>query len=688
MRIGIHAPTEGATQVFHTVATALAAEAVLWMWSEGPQDTQPGWTNLVRLFTPTVREDATAYAQRVAPIIGKWYASGIPAIFIPGNEVDLEGPWSQDDWEFFLPQYVDVLRRQWSGIVLACPAYSTTGMAMMSLKLVAPFDAICAHSYFPADVPSLIDNEAFGAAWKPALRVAGGKPVWITEANSNPTNPAQIAAWLGSLDSGIAGVTFFISDSGLGHPGFPEYVITVDQAGAIRAAHGSPVATPLPRPRLPLVNAALNRLVAPLPRVGMALINAAINREADATIDVSATPFAFDQVAEATYLAMVRDGSIRGRTSPFLTHAMYATVMQVAHDRNISARLLLAWTRSENNQATNISDSLLGIHNYAGIKYVGQQHAYRSSVFPPPNEGGVYAGFNTDDDFWYTLAVNIQSILPEDYAQGNLGRIASYYTIGDPDAGAGANKVTFWKEYSDRTTYPGPGPSVLPDPDPNAFTGITGQTIADTAATYLGMTAFIDEGRSVQASGQCQEFVEVINEQCGVPRNRRPSALEASQFYGPLNAGRAPAGAAVYFDGRVGSVFGHAGIACGDGTMISALATVRIDSYEMWAGYIGWNYYPGVGEGASDMPLPRDAQIDDGEIELAWSAFDVPLNPDAAIFLDWKEKVYGQGIPLGVPTKAEQAFDNGGRVLQPFSSGLVAQWTQQDGHVIWLGTLP
>lgn len=79
-----------------------------------------------------------------------------------------------------------------------------------------------------------------------------------------------------------------------------------------------------------------------------------------------------------------------------------------------------------------------------------------------------------------------------------------------------------------------------------------------------------------------------------------------------LSAARAPYGALVFFRyvGRDGISYGHVGISLGDGRMVHAVATVRvdhIDSSNYWrSNYLGWAWAPGhwPGRAASKAPAP------------------------------------------------------------------------------------
>ncbi len=89
----------------------------------------------------------------------------------------------------------------------------------------------------------------------------------------------------------------------------------------------------------------------------------------------------------------------------------------------------------------------------------------------------------------------------------------------------------------------------------------------------------------------CEKFIGDVADGAGVPHVRYATAL-ADAYSGPLYRGRAPAGSLVFFDASW-NYAGHVGIAMGDGTMISALASgVVRTTYEGSGGYMGWRPYP------------------------------------------------------------------------------------------------
>lgn len=228
---------------------------------------------------------------------------------------------------------------------------------------------------------------------------------------------------------------------------------------------------------------------------------------------------------------------------------------------------------------------------------------------------------------------------------------------------------------------------------PPAAPGVTDERIVAAAMKYEGVSHFSDEGADTPSYYRCEEWVEVVQEDCGLPRVRYSDA-NADADSAPLNDGHAPAGALVFFQGTGWSQYGHVGISLGDGRTISALSTVRVtEAWQDAAGYRGWRYPAGVGPTPAPSPAPARSglpfatdPVDDGLVQLAWTAHGVPWNPDAGIYRAWKDAVYGQGVLIGVPVTPEK--DVGWGIVQPFSSGVLASWNKTDHQIRWHGTLP
>jgi len=127
--------------------------------------------------------------------------------------------------------------------------------------------------------------------------------------------------------------------------------------------------------------------------------------------------------------------------------------------------------------------------------------------------------------------------------------------------------------------------------------------IARVALRHLGEFTRPD---GVPWAGWCEMFVGNVADEAGMFHTRFPSALTDS-YAATLFRGQAPAGSLVFFDQR-SDLYGHVGIALGDGTMISALGPgISRTAYEQWGSYIGWRPYPGLGTGHATAKAATDA---------------------------------------------------------------------------------
>ncbi len=112
-------------------------------------------------------------------------------------------------------------------------------------------------------------------------------------------------------------------------------------------------------------------------------------------------------------------------------------------------------------------------------------------------------------------------------------------------------------------------------------------TIVRAAARHFGEQVRPD---GVPWVGWCEMYIGNVMDEAGIARARYATAL-LDAASGPLYRGRAPAGSVVFFDQR-SDPNGHAGIALGDGTMLSALNNGIVRSmYENWPSYLGWRPY-------------------------------------------------------------------------------------------------
>lgn len=433
-KIGIHAPVQGATQRFKQTAEALDASAFLWLSAEGPQDAvpYPHALHVLRIHNWNRDEDARAYVESQRARIVAW--RGTPNLVIQvGNEPDLE---AGHDGERF-PEIASVLRDVFPGIALANPPLSVEATARLRPECIAAADYVACHSYIDWLHPETAAMERFGQSYRLTLRAASGKPVIVTEVGvSNfdgvnwPGRNDLLSRWLTQADTdGIHAAMLYIADSL--NTEWQFFDIGPEAAAAIRGG----VVAPTPEPDRP----------SPQPEPAMT--------------------YGFAPVDESQYRGMVQGGSLPGMVSPFL--AQYQIVTDAARQANLDVRALLAWTRSENHQATDISESLLVAHNAAGMKWVGQSRALyltqeddgrwyaangQRAPLAPANEGSApYCVFATWTDFWLTLADNINYVLG--VAGGDLNRAAWYYTLGGlglahADAGERHVKARYYEQYA------------------------------------------------------------------------------------------------------------------------------------------------------------------------------------------------------------------------------------------------
>lgn len=226
-------------------------------------------------------------------------------------------------------------------------------------------------------------------------------------------------------------------------------------------------------------------------------------------------------------------------------------------------------------------------------------------------------------------------------------------------------------------------------PAPGPTAKVSGAQIVAAAMKHLNASHFMDEGTDVPSYYRCEEFCEVAQEDCGLPRVRYPDANAAANA-APLSAGHAPAGALVFWHGAGWSIYGHVGISLGNGQTISALSVVTIsDGWQDAAGYLGWRYPDGVGPDAAPVQpvTPTVPAMDWGMAAEMWKSLGAPWTPQYAIFTSWLAD-RRKGVNHGIPTGPEQAFENGARSLQCFTTAEVAQYLRSDGSVTWLSNLP
>jgi hypothetical protein len=241
VKLGAHAPTQGATERFHQTAAALRAEAILWLPSEQPSDRAryPQALHIVRLANWRQGEDPAAYAARVAPRVDAW---GRDAVFQVGNECDHE----EGHFGEAFPRYAAAMRARWPIILLANPPLTAENTFRVTPETVAAADYLATHSYWQVNHPDDIWNENLGAAYGHLLRY--GKPIIVTEVNAVPASGVasdtnidwdernrQVAKWatLASED-GVHACCIFIADAS---PDWAGFDLGPEAAASIRALY-------------------------------------------------------------------------------------------------------------------------------------------------------------------------------------------------------------------------------------------------------------------------------------------------------------------------------------------------------------------------------------------------------------------------------------------------------------------
>lgn len=258
MRLGIHAPKQGATAAFQETVLRAKLDMIVWTISEGPQDLGlfPDAFNVLRLPTPHPGESSFDYMNRVRTLCISWAAHAhAPGslVFQIGNEPevradpDVPNPWSIDDWKAAWPSFARVVREAFPGIGLLSTPFSVLNTGHADAEYLSHAQGASVHCYWPADAPNLMTDPEWGGSWQQVS--AFGVPVYITEANSNPTHAPQMANWAETLQmsGAVSGVAFYISDCPLGDPDH-NYNITPSDMELVRTVIDAP---PPPEPPSP-----------------------------------------------------------------------------------------------------------------------------------------------------------------------------------------------------------------------------------------------------------------------------------------------------------------------------------------------------------------------------------------------------------------------------------------------------
>jgi murein DD-endopeptidase MepM/ murein hydrolase activator NlpD len=255
MLIGANSPTQGFTDRARHAAEVFGPGIMLWLPSAGPGDAvrYPDCVHLVRLDNWTVDITPAQYAANVAPQVVRWRSAVPDAIFVLGNEPDIEAGHSGEQ----VTRYAGAMKVAFPGIRVANPPLSVE----RSMQVHAEgCDVVLMHSYFERQHPESMTDRQFGKSYTYALQVAGDRPVYVAEFNVVQTNcpidwpdrNRQAAAWLDQAEAdGVAGVCFFLLDA---TPDWVSFDVGPEAAADIlaRRAPPAPVPAPIPAPHPPV----------------------------------------------------------------------------------------------------------------------------------------------------------------------------------------------------------------------------------------------------------------------------------------------------------------------------------------------------------------------------------------------------------------------------------------------------
>ena len=194
----------------------------------------------------------------------------------------------------------------------------------------------------------------------------------------------------------------------------------------------------------------------------------------------------------------------------------------------------------------------------------------------------------------------------------------------------------------------------------------TGADVLAEALRWVGTTqreAFDTTNGEGGVFGYCEAFVESCHERLGVPRTRYANALAFLNDPNiPTQPLPAPAGSCVLF-GRATDPAGHVAISDGAGGMIGTTAD-GIAHTPVWAGCVGWQWYPGVS--AATPPIVSERATIAGNPYGA-----IALHP---AFADrwYRLDALGLAFPtLGYATEPPVTLATG-RVMQRFERAVLA----------------
>jgi murein DD-endopeptidase MepM/ murein hydrolase activator NlpD len=261
MKIGIHAPKQGATGVFHGIAQGGNAEMIVWLISEQPTDAlpYPNAFHVLRVPTPSPHESAAVWIGRVEPVCRLWansgcFASGALA-FQLGNEPEIQAwpdvptPWNLDEWKAQFAVYRNAFEDRFPGMGILVAPFSARNTGLMTLEYCSQGHGIACHAYWSEGNPGWRQGTDGGASW---FNFDGfGMPVYVTEVNSNPCSVDELKAWVKEADAGVvAGCAFYIADCPPSDVDAP-YNVTLDTFKAVHDAYEKHAPSPVPAPPPP-----------------------------------------------------------------------------------------------------------------------------------------------------------------------------------------------------------------------------------------------------------------------------------------------------------------------------------------------------------------------------------------------------------------------------------------------------
>jgi hypothetical protein len=657
----------GATQRFHETADALSADCFLWlaMDANGPHRPQdalryPDATHLLRIPTPRPDETPAAWFARVRPILDVWVSAGIPPgalIVIHANEPEQQGadvpvPWAIDAWLAAAHGYRDAILARYPNLPLLAPPLTCGNTHRITAAYIAGYPGIATHNYWSAGNPGWRQGRDGGQAWRCATDL--GAVVYVTELGSNPQDAGELLAWLGEVDSPLVlGATVFIADGAA--CGWGQYDLTIEQAAAVRAGLATPPPSPQPAPSPPPPE--------PEPPMGY-------TRDYDPRgyrpLDPRWRPF------------------IAGR-NPAEADAICAAIDEAARRINYDANAMAAQACVETAVFTSARWRVARAAAGIGIYSDGTPDVQWGSI-----ENGIHAQadlltayFGNDEEPYGTLA-------PHGFGGMRLGktRLSDLDGVWAADRGYSAAIVGYLN-----SVLGGDAPASPPEPP----SGVTGDQVAAEALSQLNR---VRSGAYDTRNGDhpwylwCESFVERVHEHCGLTVAAAVSAADkgrAMEAAGRLHRGDgdAPRGAVLFWDEGFWADGGHTAISLGDGTFVGTTDQgIQIRSgWQQRAGYMGWAFYPGVGDTPPAPPredesivVTVDGHIDDGRLDAVWYGRPVPTKTQ----LRSMPRVKGHGIPdrwesefrakkcLGqCLTKEMDVPDGSGARIQFFANGWI-----------------